>query len=169
MDRRSFCKTAGALGVVAGTAGCLGVLGDPGAEGAILGPPDQDLSEASFPSYGDEMPEFTVPDPIRNEGDRQHSSRGERGAVDLFLHELSGRGLSRPHSPAPSRAGSRRRGGVRRSSRVSPHHVRSRARHRRNAPRVCRPAGRRPRRGELALPPPGDLRAGPRYTTSTSV
>ena len=67
MDRRSFCKTAGAAGVTAGTAGCLGVLDSSGAEGTVLGPPERDLSEASFPSYGDDMPEFTAPDPIHGE------------------------------------------------------------------------------------------------------
>ncbi len=67
MDRRTFCKSTGALGATIGTAGCLGVLGDEGAEGTVLGPPEQDLSEAVHPSYGDEMPHFTVPDPITNE------------------------------------------------------------------------------------------------------
>ncbi|PHQ38066.1 electron transporter SenC [Halorubrum persicum] len=67
MDRRSFCKMAGVAGFSVSTAGCLGVLDTSDSEGTVLGPPDQDLSEASFPSYGDEMPEFTVPDPIRDE------------------------------------------------------------------------------------------------------
>ena len=81
MDRRSFCKTAGVAGVAAGTAGCLGVLGTGGAEGTVLGPPERDLSEASFPSYGDEMPEFTVPDPIRNEEIPTAQFEGERAVL----------------------------------------------------------------------------------------
>ena len=37
------------------------------AEEAVLGPPEIDLSEAVHPSYGEEMPAFTVPDPITGE------------------------------------------------------------------------------------------------------
>jgi len=66
MNRRTFCKSTGAIGATIGTAGCLGVLGGGGAEGTVLGPPEQDLSEAAHPSYGDKMPHFTVPDPIAN-------------------------------------------------------------------------------------------------------
>jgi protein SCO1/2 len=70
MDRRAYLRSvvaAGAATGVAATAGCLGALGDAGAEGAVLGPPEQDLSAAAHPSYGDEMPEFAVPDPIAGE------------------------------------------------------------------------------------------------------
>lgn len=81
MDRRSFCKTAGVAGVTAVTAGCLGVLGTSGAEGTVLGPPERDLSEASFPSYGDNMPDFTVPDPIHGEEISTAQFEGERAVL----------------------------------------------------------------------------------------
>jgi len=75
MDRRSFCKTAGALGVVAGTAGCLGVLGDPGAEGAILGPQIKISARHRSRATATRCP--SSPSPIRSatRRSRQHSSR----------------------------------------------------------------------------------------------
>jgi protein SCO1/2 len=81
MDRRHFLRSITATGVAAGTtatAGCLGALGDSGAEGTILDPPETDLSEAIHPSYGDEMPEFTAPDPITGEEVSTGQFEGER-------------------------------------------------------------------------------------------
>jgi protein SCO1/2 len=83
MDRRTYLRSFAAAGAAAttATAGCLGVLGDSGAEGTVLGPPEQDLSEASHPSYGDEMPEFTVPDPITGEDVSLSDFEGERAVL----------------------------------------------------------------------------------------
>lgn len=81
MDRRTFCKSTGAVGATIGTAGCLGVLGDGGADGTVLSPPEQDLSEAAHPSYGDEMPQFTVPDPITAEEVSIGGFEGERAVL----------------------------------------------------------------------------------------
>jgi len=84
MDRRTYLRSlaAGAgVGATVGTAGCLGVLGDSGAEGTVLGPPELDLSEASHPSYGDEMPEFTAPDPITGEEVSVADFEGERAVL----------------------------------------------------------------------------------------
>jgi protein SCO1/2 len=87
MDRRTYLRSIGAATATlatTATAGCLGGLGglvDSGAEGTILGPPDQDLSEASHPSYGDEMPDFTVPDPIAGEDISVGSFEGERAVL----------------------------------------------------------------------------------------
>ncbi|WP_096395443.1 SCO family protein [Halorubrum trapanicum] len=84
MDRRRFLRTLAATGAAAGTtatAGCAGVLGESGAEGTILGPPEIDLSEASHPSYGDEMPDFTVPDPIAGEEITVSEFEGERAVL----------------------------------------------------------------------------------------
>lgn len=64
MDRRAYLQSVAAAGTTASIAGCLGVFDETGPEGTVLGPPEQDLSEAAHPSYGDEMPGFTVPDPI---------------------------------------------------------------------------------------------------------
>lgn len=84
MDRRRFLRSLAATGAAAGTtatAGCAGVLGDSGAEGTVLGPPEVDLSEASHPSYGEEMPEFTVPDPIAGEDITVSEFEGERAVL----------------------------------------------------------------------------------------
>lgn len=71
-------SVAGATGVMSGLSGCLGVIGERGAEGTVLGPPEQDLSAAAHPSYGEEMPAFTVPDPISGESVSIADFEGER-------------------------------------------------------------------------------------------
>jgi len=81
MDRRTYLRSFAATGAAAATAGCLGVLGGSGAEGTVLGPPELDLSEASHPSYGDEMPDFTVPDPITGEDVSVADFEGERAVL----------------------------------------------------------------------------------------
>ncbi|PHQ38795.1 electron transporter SenC [Halorubrum persicum] len=84
MDRRTYLRSLAATGVAAGTtatAGCAGMLGGSGAEGTILGPPEQDLSEAVHPSYGDEMPDFTVPDPIAGEAISISEFEGDRAVL----------------------------------------------------------------------------------------
>ncbi|MHC3381835.1 SCO family protein [Haloarcula sp. H-GB5] len=81
MDRRRYLQSIAAAGTTASVAGCLGVLTESGAEGTVLGPPEQDLSEAAHPSYGDEMPEFTVPDPITGEDISTTDFEGERAIL----------------------------------------------------------------------------------------
>jgi len=84
MDRRTYLRSLAAgtgVGATVGTAGCLGVLGAGGAEGAVLGPPERDLSEASHPSYGDEMPAFTLPDPLTGEAVSVADFEGERAVL----------------------------------------------------------------------------------------
>jgi protein SCO1/2 len=81
MYRRAFLRSTGAVGAICGVAGCLGGLGESGAEGTVLGPPEQDLSAASHPSYGDEMPAFTVPDPITGEDVSVAEFEGSRAVL----------------------------------------------------------------------------------------
>ncbi|QKY17652.1 SCO family protein [Halorubrum sp. CBA1229] len=84
MDRRTYLRSLAATGAATtttATAGCLGVLGAGGAEGTVLGPPERDLSEASHPSYGDEMPHITVPDPITGEEVSTEGLEGERAVL----------------------------------------------------------------------------------------
>ncbi|KOX96846.1 MULTISPECIES: SCO family protein [Halorubrum] len=81
MDRRNFLRSLAASGAVAGTtatAGCAGVLGESGPEGTILGPPEQTRGDPVHPIQGDEMPEFTVPDPITGEEISTAQFEGER-------------------------------------------------------------------------------------------
>jgi len=83
MDRRTYLRSAAATGTASmiATAGCLGVLSDSGAEGTVLDPPERDLSEAVHPSYGDQMPDFTVPDPITDEAVSVSEFEGERAVL----------------------------------------------------------------------------------------
>jgi len=84
MDRRTYLQAVAATGSaasMAATAGCLGAFGASGAEGAVLGPPEVDLSEAVHPSYGDEMPAFTVPDPISGTSVSTAEFEGERALL----------------------------------------------------------------------------------------
>ena len=84
MDRRTYLRSLGAttgVTAVTATAGCLDGLGDSGAEGTVLGPPEQDLSASSHPTYGDEMPDFTVPDPIAEEDISVSDFEGERAVL----------------------------------------------------------------------------------------
>ncbi|MDB9233113.1 SCO family protein [Halorubrum ezzemoulense] len=81
MERRHFLRSLAATGTAAGataTAGCAGVLGDSGDDGTILGPPEQNRGEPVHPIHGDEMPEFTVPDPIAGEEISTTQFEGER-------------------------------------------------------------------------------------------
>ncbi|MEZ3162968.1 SCO family protein [Halorubrum sp. RMP-47] len=85
MDRRHFLRSLAATGTAAGataTAGCAGVLGDSGPlgddDGTVLGPPEQTRGEPVHPIHGDEMPEFTVPDPISGEEISTAAFEGER-------------------------------------------------------------------------------------------
>lgn len=85
MNRRRCLRTAGAVGVAA-TAGCLGVLGGSGPDSTVLGPPEQDLSAASHPSYGDDLPEVTLPDPIAGETVSTAAFEGERAVLLTFFY-----------------------------------------------------------------------------------
>jgi protein SCO1/2 len=80
MDRRHYLRSL-AVPAVAGSAGCLGVLGSSGPDGTVLDPPEQDLSAASHPSYGDEMPHFSVPDPITGETVSTEALEGDRAVL----------------------------------------------------------------------------------------
>ena len=108
MDRRHFLRALAATGTAAGataTAGCAGVLGgsgstgdsqgsdgasdsggsggadgsqDPAANETVLGPPEQTRGDPVHPIRGDEMPEFSVPDPISGESVSTAQFEGER-------------------------------------------------------------------------------------------
>ncbi|MXV63335.1 SCO family protein [Natronorubrum sp. JWXQ-INN-674] len=70
MERRTYLRSLGVAGV-AGVAGCLdtveqAVSGDRTADHdgpAILPPPDHPTG-SSYPTYGEEFPSFSIPDPI---------------------------------------------------------------------------------------------------------
>ncbi|TKX55412.1 SCO family protein [Halorubrum sp. SP3] len=84
MDRRHFLRSLAATGAAAGataTAGCAGVIGDTGLlgdDGTVLRPPEQTRGDPVHPIHGDEMPEFSVPDPISGEEISTAQFEGER-------------------------------------------------------------------------------------------
>jgi protein SCO1/2 len=83
MDRRDSLRSIAAAGVVA-TAGCLGVLG--GNSSTVLDPPEQDLSAASHPSHGDELPAIEIPDPIAGEEISTEEFEGQRAVLMTFFY-----------------------------------------------------------------------------------
>ncbi|MXV60612.1 SCO family protein [Natronorubrum sp. JWXQ-INN-674] len=92
MNRRTCLQTIVASSFIA-TAGCLESL-SPGdeestrsrADGVTLGPPEQDLSEASHPSYGEEFPTVEFPDPLTGETVSTEQFVGERTTLMTFFY-----------------------------------------------------------------------------------
>ena len=89
MERRTYLRSLGVAGTV-GTAGCLDSLslGDEPerADGAVLTPPETDLSEATHPSYGDQLPELSLPDPLLDETITTTQFEGERAVLMTFIY-----------------------------------------------------------------------------------
>ncbi|WP_222918352.1 SCO family protein [Natrinema sp. SYSU A 869] len=90
MDRRTYLGAAG-IGGLTSVAGCLGeALGgdekNAGHPDAVLGPPETDLSEATHPSYGDEYPAISVPDPLSGEMISTDQFEGDRTVLMTFLY-----------------------------------------------------------------------------------
>jgi len=84
MDRRTYVQAASAAGL-ASVAGCLGGVLQSGADGTVLGPPELDLSESSHPTYGDELPSFSVPDAFADETVTDEQFRGEQAMLLTFF------------------------------------------------------------------------------------
>ncbi|AXR77374.1 SCO family protein [Natrarchaeobaculum sulfurireducens] len=84
MNRRTYLQAASAAGLV-GVAGCLDGVLQSGADGTVLGPPEQDLSESSHPTYGDELPSFSVPDAFTEEPVTDEQFRGEQAMLMTFV------------------------------------------------------------------------------------
>lgn len=99
MNRRFCLRSIGASSIAA-VAGCLDSFptGDEGnadtgkgsdqkhADGVTLGPPEQDLSEASHPSYGDEAPAVSLPDPLTGETVSTDQFEGSRSTLMTFFY-----------------------------------------------------------------------------------
>ena len=81
MDRRRFLRSLAATGAAAGTtalAGCAGVLGD---DTTVLDPPEQTRGDPVHPIHGEEMPAFTVPDPLTGDDISVADYEGERAVL----------------------------------------------------------------------------------------
>ena len=95
MDRRTYLGTVGIAGLTS-VAGCLdGVVGgensgngnaDTGSPNTVLEPPEMDLSESSHPSYGDELPSLSLPDPLIDETISTDQFEGERAVLMTFVY-----------------------------------------------------------------------------------
>lgn len=85
MNRRQYVKSVTAAGVLA-TAGCLDSVPGIGGSQTVLSPPDQDLSAASHPSHGDELPAFTLPDPLTGEEISTDQFVGNRTQLLTFFY-----------------------------------------------------------------------------------
>ncbi|RKD89035.1 SCO family protein [Halopiger aswanensis] len=87
MNRRLYLRSIAASSVAA-TAGCLDTLSFAGAgtDDVILEPPERDLSEASHPSYGDEFPAASVPNPLTGETVSTDQFEGERAMLVTFFY-----------------------------------------------------------------------------------
>lgn len=86
MNRRRYLESLAATGALA-TAGCLDALpGGGGGSQTVLSEPEIDLSEAAHPSYGDEIPSITLPDPILGEEVSTEELSGERAQLLTFFY-----------------------------------------------------------------------------------
>ncbi len=85
MNRRDTLRSLVAVGTVA-TAGCLDSLPLVGDHSTVLSPPEVDLSEASHPSYGEELPHVSLPDPIAGEEISTADFEGERATLMTFFY-----------------------------------------------------------------------------------
>jgi protein SCO1/2 len=81
MDRRTYLQSVAVTGTTASIAGCLDGFNEAASERTVLDPPEQDLSAAAHPSHGDEMPAFTVPDPITGKDISTTDFEGERAIL----------------------------------------------------------------------------------------
>lgn len=70
MDRRSYLRTV-TLGSIGATAGCLQTaLGNGDEKRTVLDPPEDrrfDSEDLPYPAHGQELPDFTLPDPLAGE------------------------------------------------------------------------------------------------------
>jgi len=98
MNRRLWLRSIAASSV-ATTAGCLDSLSSSEgqaddsdgserehADGAVLGPPAQDLSESSHPSYGDDVPSVELPNPLTGETVSTDQFENDRAVLMTFFY-----------------------------------------------------------------------------------
>ncbi|ELZ10779.1 electron transport protein SCO1/SenC [Halovivax asiaticus JCM 14624] len=91
MKRRTYLGASG-LGGLSALSGCLepfsaATADEPEtADGAVLPPPDQTRGEASHPTYGDEIPSYSVSDALSSEPVSDEDFRGERVQLYTFVY-----------------------------------------------------------------------------------
>lgn len=83
MDRRTYLSATAAT-ATAFAAGCLG----RGTQGTSLGKPEEqgaDSEDLPYPAYGQQFPESTLPDPLRNQEVSTSEFEGERTTLMTFI------------------------------------------------------------------------------------
>lgn len=85
MDRRRCLQSIATVSFAA-TSGCVGGLSGNETDRTVLGQPDRDLSAAAHPSYGDELPTVTFPDPLLDEKISTTQFEGERTVLLTFFY-----------------------------------------------------------------------------------
>lgn len=84
MKRRGYLSAVATTSAVA-TAGCLYGVPVIGSE-TVLDAPEIDLSAASHPSHGDELPTLSFPDPLLGEVVSTERFEGERALLLTFIY-----------------------------------------------------------------------------------
>lgn len=84
MDRRTYIRTAAATGTAL-VAGCIG----RGAQNTTLKKPEDqgaDSEDLPYPGFGEEFPESTLPDPLRNKEVSTAAFEDERTVLMTFIY-----------------------------------------------------------------------------------
>lgn len=84
MDRRTYIRTAATTGTAL-VAGCIG----RGAQDTTLEKPEDqgaDREDLPYPAFGEEFPESTLPDPLRNHTVSTADFEGERTVLMTFIY-----------------------------------------------------------------------------------
>jgi protein SCO1/2 len=85
MKRRAYLGTIASAGIVS-TAGCLDAVPGVGDSQTVLSAPETDLSAAAHPSYGDELPAVSLPDPLTGEEVSTQEFEGSRAVLLTFFY-----------------------------------------------------------------------------------
>lgn len=93
MQRREYLGSLSATGAIL-AAGCLN---SGGSDNAVLGPPDRpgEPEAYSYPAYGQELPEVTVPSPLHDRDVATTEFVGDRHVLMTFV-------FTRCHGPCPT-------------------------------------------------------------------
>ncbi|MDZ7729871.1 MAG: SCO family protein [Natrialbaceae archaeon] len=96
MERRSYLGGAACVGSL-GLAGCLGsgLFDAIGSTETVLDPPEQTRGDPSHPVYGDQLPPFSLRDPLRDETVTADQFEGERAVLMTFFFTNCPDGLVR--------------------------------------------------------------------------